>query len=96
MALGSFDLSAPGVEARPKMGKFRGNRPYGVALLRLREASLSLSNRHPDSGYIGMKLEKKTPFALELLIWGLISIGVIWIIGVLAAFLILLAAVFFT
>ena len=90
MALGPDHLSAPGLEARPKMGIFRWNRPHGVALLRLRETSLSLSDRHTRRYYLGMKPEKKPPCALVMMIWFLIFMGAALIVSTLAAFLVVL------
>ena len=59
------------------MGIFRWNRPYGVALLRLREVSLSLSDRHTRRYYLGVKSKPKRSPVLELLIWFLIFTGVV-------------------
>ncbi len=94
MALGPAHLSAHGVEARSKMGIFRRDRPYGVALLRLWETSLSLSNRYPDSGYVGMKPEKKPSGTLVLIVWFLIFMGAAFLVWGIVGLLVLIYAPF--
>ncbi len=76
------------------MGSFRGDRPFGVALLQLRKASLSLSGGHPGLDYRGMKPKKKPAVFLELMAWFLILFGMVLIVWAFALVAGLLHSVF--
>jgi len=82
------------LEARQKMGTFLGDRPFGVALLQLRKASLSLSGGHPGLDYRGMKPKKKPSDILITFIWFLILTGAVLIVWTLALGAVLFHAVF--
>jgi len=74
------------------MGSFRGDRPFGVALLQLRKASLSLSGGHPGLDYRGMKPKKKPSDVLLIFIWFLILTGAVLMVWAFASFVVLLHA----
>ena len=77
------------------MGSFRGDRPYGVALLQLRKASLSLSGEPPRLNYHRMSAAGRRPSdVLLIFIWFLILTGAVLIVWTLALVAVLLHAVF--
>ncbi len=78
------------------MGKFRRNRPYGLALLRLHEASLSLSRGQSGLDSHRMNtVEERPSDILIIFIWFLILTGAVLIVWTTALGVVLLHAVFF-